>query len=71
MKIYDERRSHITNCDNISNFITSIIDVKEERQVAVIDQPGAFLHIDNNKHVIMFMRVRLAGLMMMVAPQTY
>ena len=29
-------------------FITSIIDAKENRQVAVVDFPGAFLHTEND-----------------------
>ena len=37
-------------------FITSVIDVKENRKVSVVDLPGAFLHAENNQDVIMFMR---------------
>ena len=46
-------------------FITSIINAKENRQVAVGDLPGAFLHAEN-EDVIMFMRGRLAVLMTVV-----
>ena len=52
-------------------FITSIIDAKANRQVAVGELPGAFSHTENDQDEIMFTRVRLAELMTMVAPQTY
>ena len=53
-----------------SIFITSVINVKENREVAAEDLPGAFLHAENDNNVIMFMRGRLAKLMKMLAPQT-
>ena len=37
----------------------------------MVDLPGAFLHADNEHDVVMFMKGRLAELMVMVAPQTY
>ena len=52
-------------------FITSIIDAKEKREVAVVDLPGVFLHADNDQDVIIFMGGRLAELMSLIAPQTY
>ena len=51
-------------------FLTCIADAKEEREVAVVNLPGAFLHVDNEDDVVMFMRGTLAELMVMVAPQT-
>ena len=51
-------------------FITSVIDAKENQEVAVANLPGAFLHAENDQDVIMFMRGRLAELMTRIAPQT-
>ena len=48
-------------------FVTSVIDAKENRQVAVVDLPRAFLHAKNGQDVIMFMRGKLAKLMTMIA----
>ena len=65
----EEATSPTVSTDAI--FITSVIDAKDDRQVAVVDLPGAILHEDNAEDVIMFMKGRLAELMMMEAPQTY
>ena len=54
-----------------SIFITSVIDGKENREFAVVALQGAFLHANNDQNIIMFMRGRLAELMMMIASQTY
>ena len=49
-------------------FITSVIDEKENREVAVVDLPGAFLHTEDNQDVIMFMKGRSAELMTLIPP---
>ena len=54
-----------------SVFITCAIEAKEQRDVAVMDLPGAFLHADCDDHVLMRFQGRLAELMEMVAPQIY
>ena len=51
-----------------SIFIMSVTDAKENREVAIVDLPGAFLHAENDQDVIMFMRGRLAELMTIIAP---
>ena len=51
--------------------LTCIIDAKKGREVAVVDLPRAFSHAENEDNIIMFMKGRLAELMVMVAPQTY
>ena len=51
--------------------ITSAIDAHEERDVAVIDLPGAFLHAEMDDVVHMVMRGRLAELMAETAPEIY
>ncbi len=43
-----------------SVFLTTTIDVKENREVVMIDIPGAFLHADNEDYVIMKMVGMLA-----------
>ena len=52
-------------------FIMSVIDAKQNREVAVVDLPGAFLHAENEQDETMFMKGRLAELMTLIAPQTY
>ena len=52
-------------------FMTSVIDAKENREIAVVDLLRAFLHTKNDHDVIMFMKGRLVELMSLIAPQTY
>ena len=49
-------------------FITFMIDAKEGRQVAVVNLSRAYFHADNDENLTIFMRVRLAELMTMIAP---
>jgi hypothetical protein len=51
--------------------ITATIDAYEERDVAIIDVPGAFLSADMDEEVIMTIRGRLAELMVKAAPNIY
>ena len=53
-----------------SIFITSVIDAKENQELAVVDLPGAFLHAENDQYVFMFMRGRLAEMITMMSPKT-
>ena len=46
-------------------------DAKEKQDVTIMDLPGAFLLAWNDKKVIMFMKGKLAELMVHVAPQIY
>ena len=41
-----------------ATFITSVINAKENREVAMVDLPGAFEHAKNDEDVIMFMKGR-------------
>jgi hypothetical protein len=52
-------------------FLTLTIDAKENREVAMIDIPGAFLHADNKDYVIMKMVGMLAKLMVKTNPKMY
>ena len=54
-----------------SLFITTVIDVHEGNYVACFGIPGAFLHADINKVIIMVLKGRLAELMVQVAPNLY
>ena len=54
-----------------SIFTTATIDAKEGHDVAIFDLSGAFLHAKNDEMVIMFMRGKLAELMVHIAPQIY
>ena len=51
-----------------SIFITTAIDTKENWDVAIIDMPETFLHVDNDETVVMFMKGKMAELMVHVAP---
>jgi hypothetical protein len=52
-------------------FITSTIDAKESRKVVTINNPGAFLHADNEDYVIIKMVGTLAELMVKTNPKLY
>ena len=51
--------------------MTSLIESYEERAVAIFDIPGAFLHTDTDKDVIMVLEGPLAELMVQVDPYLY
>ena len=54
----------------IASIFTAVsIEAKEGRDVAIIDLSGAFLHAWNNENVIIFMKGKLAKIMVMIAPQ--
>jgi hypothetical protein len=52
-------------------FITAVIEVHEERNVACFDIPGEFLHANLDKDITMILKSRLAELMVKVAPNLY
>ena len=51
--------------------IVSKIEAYAEHDVANIDIPGAYLHNENDKHVIMLLRESLEELMSLVYPKLY
>ena len=51
--------------------ITSAIEAHEERDVAIIDIPGAFLHALTDEEIYMLIRGPLEELMVMVDPYFY
>jgi hypothetical protein len=51
--------------------ITATIEAYEERDLAIVDVPGAFLSADMDKEVIITIRGRLAELMVKAAPNIY
>ena len=56
-----------------SVLLTCVIDAKENREVAVVDIPNAFVQtdMDGEQRVIMKMRGKLAELLVKVAPEVY
>jgi hypothetical protein len=54
-----------------SVLITATIDAYEERDVEIVDVPGALLSADMDEEVIMTIRGRLAELMLKAAPNIY
>ena len=67
-----EDASSPTVCTD-SVLITAAIEASENRRVAVVDLPGAYLsaNMDDEEEVLMVMRGRLAELMALAAPETY
>jgi hypothetical protein len=51
--------------------ITAAIDAHEQRDIATIDIPGAFLNICNDKETFMLLKGRLTKLMVQVDPNLY
>ena len=54
-----------------SVFITSVIDAKENRDVATVDVPGAFMQADMDDTVYMKLEGTMAQLLMQIAPDVY
>jgi len=54
-----------------SVMITSAIEANECRKVITLDIPGAFLHADLDKEVIMVLRGELAELMVLIDTELY
>ena len=54
-----------------SVLLTSIIDAHENRDVAVVDIPGAFLQADQDKDVWVLFDGTLAELMVKMSPEIY
>jgi hypothetical protein len=52
-------------------FLTSTIDARENRDILMIDIPGAFLHAKNKDYVVMQMNGTLAKLMAKTDPTLY
>ena len=51
--------------------ITCAIDGYENRDVAIVDIPGAFLQADNDEFILMLLRGKLAEMMVRVDPKLY
>jgi hypothetical protein len=69
-RIQQTGRNITDDCHRI-NLLTALIDALEERAVACFDIPGAFVHAETDKDVIMMLKGRLAELMVMVEPSLY
>ena len=52
-------------------FITSVIDANEERDVATVDVPGAFMQADMDDIVHMRLDGKMAELLVEISPKTY
>ena len=74
-KNYNKHDYASPTCVNNSVMITSALEFKEGRDVAIIDTPGAYLNIyvnKNGKHrIIMLFKGKLSELMVMVGPKMY
>ena len=66
-----DKTSPTVNLSSI--FLTAVIEAKENRDVAVIDIPNAFLHSDlpDEQQVIMRLNGEMADIMMRIAPEIY
>eukprot|EP00957_Ditylum_brightwellii_P010809 819479-Ditylum_brightwellii.AAC.1 len=54
-----------------SVIITSVINAKEGREVAVTDIPGAYLTAEMDDYIVMVLEGRMAKLLVKTAPSTY
>ena len=52
-------------------FLTALIEAYDERAVAIFNIPGAFLHNETDKNVIMVLEGPLAETMVQVNPSLY
>ena len=51
--------------------ITSTIEAHEGRDVAVLDLPNAFFHVENKEKTLMLLKGKLAELMVQIDPNMY
>jgi hypothetical protein len=54
-----------------SLMISCVIDAKERRDVATVDIPGAFMHVDMDEIVHMRLEDTMVDLVMRLSPETY
>jgi hypothetical protein len=52
-------------------FLTSVIEAQERRKVMTIDIPGAFMHVDINELIHVWLEGPMAKLLMRVDPDKY
>ncbi len=52
-------------------FVTSTIDARKNREVVIINIPGAFLHATNKDYIVMQINGTLAMLMAKTNPKLY
>jgi hypothetical protein len=69
--LYDKHEASSPTVKTESVILTSVIDAAEEREVAVYDIPGAFLHAELPDIVHMKVTGDLARLLIHVAPDVY
>ena len=51
--------------------VTTAIDEHEERDVATLDIPTAFLYADNDEHIIMLLKGKVVKLLVKLQPELY
>ena len=51
--------------------VTAAIDAHENRDVAIMDIPGAFLQAKNEENILMLLRGTLAEMMVKIDPKIY
>ncbi len=67
----EEAASPTVALESISIFVMSTIEARENREVGMINIPGAFLHAPNKDYVVMQMNETLAELMAKTDPKLY
>ena len=68
MEGYVKRDATSPTVHNKSVFITAVIDTHEDRDVMILDTPGAFLHVLIKDEVIMLLRGPLAETIVLIDP---
>ena len=68
---YKEADAASPTASNEGVMLTFAIDAHEGRDVAVIDEPGAFPHAFTGKEIIMLLKGPVAEMMVHVSPKLY
>ena len=68
---YDKSNGSSPTVATDSILLTGVRDAKDQRAIAILDNANAFLHVENDKKIIMLLRGRLAEMMVQVDPSMY
>ena len=61
--------SHTVATDSIS--MTGVVNAKEGSEVAILDISNTFLHVENDKRILMLLRGKLSEMMVKTDPSLY
>ena len=61
--------SHTVSTDGL--IVTTAVDTHEERDVATLNIPPAFLHVENDEHIIVLLKGKVDELLVQLQPELY